>query len=35
MKVSKLRKFILSTKVKPMTKDEWNGLRLNAYKPAR
>lgn len=35
MKVSKLRKLILSTKVKPMTKDEWKALRLNAYKPAR
>jgi hypothetical protein len=33
--MTKLRKLILSKKVKPMTKDEWKASRLNAYKPAR
>lgn len=33
--MTKLRKLILSNKVKPMTKEEWKALRLNAYKPAR
>lgn len=35
MKTSKLRKLILSTKVKPMSKKEYIKTRLNAYKPVR
>ena len=35
MKVSKLRKLILSKKVKPLTCAELKKLRLNAYKPVR
>ncbi len=35
MKTSKLRKLILSTKVKPMSKDEWKKTRLNAYEPIK
>lgn len=31
MKLTKLQKLI--KKVKPLTKDEWKALRLNAYKP--
>jgi len=32
MKVSKLRKLILSKKVKPLTDKEYKELRINAYK---
>jgi hypothetical protein len=35
MKVSKLRKLILSKKIKPLTADELMKLRLNAYKPVK
>ena len=35
MKTTKLRKLILSTKVKPMTKEEYIKTRLNAYQPVR
>lgn len=33
--MTKLRKLILSFKVKPMTKEEWKKARLNAYKPIK
>ena len=35
MKVSKLRKLILSKKVKPLTDAEHKKLRLNAYKSVK
>jgi hypothetical protein len=35
MKESKLRKLILAQKIKPLTAEELEKLRLNAYKPVR
>ena len=34
MKLTKLQRLILR-KIKPLTKDEWKALRLNAYKPEK
>lgn len=33
MKATKLQKLI--KQIKPLTKDEWKALRLNAYKPIK
>jgi len=35
IKKNKLRELILSLEVRPMTHDEWEKTRLNAYKPVK
>jgi hypothetical protein len=34
-KDSKLRQLIMSTEIKPLSKEEYNSIRLNAYKAVR